>query len=501
VGAIVGTRSGKVQGFEHEGVHVFRGIPFAKPPVGDLRWLPPQREDPWDDVRDATTFSMESAQAPFPMAALFGGPQPANSEDSLYLNVWTPGLDDARRPVMLWVHGGAFMNGSGTTPWYDGTRFAQHGDLVLVTINYRLASFGFLHLADLFGDEFAGSGNAGILDQVAALEWVRDNIEAFGGDPGRVTIFGESAGGGSVGTLLGTPSARGLFTGAIPQSGAASWFATRERANGIAARIVEALGVKAGDVAALRAKTTEEIIAAQAVAGVAASSITNEEGLGLPFQPVVDGTVLPRPPLESIAAGNADGVRVLVGTNRHEMTLFHLMDQSLAQIDEAGVVRRARLWHTGNAEQIVAGYRANRPGASLLDVWTDLSTDAVFRAPAVRLAEAQAAHGPVWMYLFTWETPVFGGLRSTHALEIPFVFDALDKPGSDMFTGEGPERQAIADAMHAAWVAFARTGNPQHPGLPEWPRYEVDRRATMRFDVTCEVVDDPGGADRALWSS
>jgi para-nitrobenzyl esterase len=501
VGVIVDTRSGKVQGLEHDGVHVFRGIPFAKPPVGDLRWLPPQREDPWENVRDATQFSMESAQAPFPMAALFGGPQPANSEDSLYLNVWTPGVDDARRPVMLWVHGGAFMNGSGITPWYDGTRFAQHGDLVLVTINYRLASFGFLHLADLFGDEFAGSGNAGILDQVAALEWVRDNIEAFGGDPDHVTIFGESAGGGSVGTLLGTPSARGLFTGAIPQSGAASWFATRERANEIATRVVDALGVETGDVDALRAKTKAEVIAAQTTAGVAASSITNETGAGLPFQPVVDGTVLPRPPLETIAAGNAEGVHVLVGTNRHEMTLFHLMDQTLAQIDEAGIIQRATAWYPGaDAERVVAGYRANRPDGSMLDVWTDLATDVVFRAPAVRLAETQCAHAPVWMYLFTWETPVFGGLRSTHALEIPFVFDALDKPGSDMFTGAAPERQSIADAMHAAWIAFARTGDPQHPGLPAWPQYDVQHRATMRFDTEREVLDDPGGADRALWA-
>jgi para-nitrobenzyl esterase len=501
LGAIVDTRSGKVQGLELDGVHVFRGIPFAKPPVGDLRWRRPQPEEPWSDVRDATQFSKESAQSPFPMAALFGGEQPANSEDSLYLNVWTPGLDDAHRPVMVWVHGGAFMNGSGTTPWYDGTRFALHGDAVVVTINYRLASFGFLHLADLFGDEFAGSGNLGILDQVAALEWVRDNIEAFGGDPDRVTVFGESAGGGSVGTLLGLPSARGLFAAAIPQSGAASWWSPRERANAIAERIIDALGVKAGDVAALRAKTTEEILAAQQVAGTETRALTDEQGVGLPFQPVVDGDSLPRPPLDSIAAGNAHGVRVLVGTNRHEMTLFHLMDESLAQIDEAGLLRRTRTWFDAeHAEQLVAGYRASRPDGSLLDVWTDISTDAVFRVPAIRLAEAQLAHGPVWMYQFTWETPVFGGLRSTHALEIPFVFDALDKPGSDMFTGGGTERQQLADAMHGAWVAFARDGKPQHQGLPAWPQYDTERRATMRFDTTCEVMDDPGAADRELWA-
>jgi para-nitrobenzyl esterase len=501
VGAIVETRSGKVQGLEQDGIQVFRGIPFAKPPVGDLRWLPPQREDPWNDVRDATEFSDESAQAPFPMAQLFGGPQPANSEDSLYLNVWTPGCDDGRRPVMVWIHGGAFMNGSGVTPWYDGTRFARHGDVVVVTINYRLAAFGFLHLADLFGDEFAGSGNAGILDQVAALEWVRDNIEAFGGDPEQVTVFGESAGAGSVGTLLGLPAARGLFAGAIPQSGAASWWSSRDRANEIAQRLVAALQVRPGDVTALQAKTKDEILAAQTTAGLEARTITQETGIGLPYQPVVDGDVLPQAPLQTIAAGNAKGVRVLVGTNRHEMTLFHLMDQSLGQIDDEGLLRRATIWFDqARASQIIDGYRRERTDAPLLETWTDLSTDAVFRIPAIRLAEAQLPHGPVWMYLFTWETPVFGGLRSTHALEIPFVFDALDKPGSDMFTGGGAERQQIADAMHRAWIAFARDGAPQHAGLPEWPRYDEQRRATMRFDAACEVLDDPAGADRELWA-
>jgi para-nitrobenzyl esterase len=434
------------------------------------------------------------------MAELFGGPQPAHSEDALYLNVWTPGADDARRPVMVWIHGGAFMNGSGSTPWYDGTGFAKHGDVVVVTINYRLGSLGFMHLADLFGDEFAGSANAGLLDQIAALEWVRDNIEAFGGDPAQVTIFGESAGGGSVGTLLGLPAARGLFAGAIAQSGASSWFSTRERANEIARRLVDTLQVAPGDIEALRARSVDDILAAQATAGLALGSMTGEAGLRLPFQPVVDATVLPQPPLGTVAAGNAQGVRVLVGTNRHEMTLFHLMDQSLAQIDEAGLLRRSQTWvDAKRAETIVSGYRANRPDEPLVEVWTDLSTDAVFRIPAIRLAEAQTAHGPVWMYLFTWETPIFGGLRSTHALEIPFVWDTLESPGAAMFTGDDPDRQQVADAMHAAWIAFARNGNPHHAGLPDWPQYDTDHRATMRFDATCEVLDDPNGADRKLW--
>ncbi|MGH8979270.1 MAG: carboxylesterase/lipase family protein, partial [Acidimicrobiia bacterium] len=244
---IAATRSGKVEGGEHDGILVFKGIPYATPPVGARRWLAPEREEPWDGVRDATQFSAQSAQGAFAMNAMFGGPEPVTSEDSLYLNVWTPACDDAQRPVMVWIHGGAFVFGSGDTPWYHGTAFAKHGDVVVVTINYRLGAFGFLHLADLFGDAFAGSGNAGILDPVAALEWVRDSIAAFGGDPENVTVFGESAGGGSVGTLLGLPAARGLFTKAIPQSGASSWYATREPATSIAQGFLANLGVKPGD--------------------------------------------------------------------------------------------------------------------------------------------------------------------------------------------------------------------------------------------------------------
>jgi para-nitrobenzyl esterase len=283
---IVDTRSGKIEGFERDGVHVFRGIPYAAPPVGTRRWHLPQPEEPWEGVRNATEFSAQSAQSPFAMTQLFGGAEPVVSEDSLYLNVYTPACDDARRPVMVWIHGGAFVWGSGDTPWYDGTNFALHGDVVVVTINYRLGPFGFLHLADLFDGEFSGSGNLGIADQIAALEWVRDCIAAFGGDPGHVTVFGESAGGGSIGTLLGTPSAQGLFTGAIPQSGAASWVSTAERATTVAARLVERLGVKPGDVDALLATSMDAVI--DAMPGFVEDGVS-----ALPFQPVVDGSCCP----------------------------------------------------------------------------------------------------------------------------------------------------------------------------------------------------------------
>jgi para-nitrobenzyl esterase len=492
---IVATRSGKVEGFERHGVHVFRGIPYAAPPVGTLRWQPPQREEAWAGTRDAAKFSAQSAQTEFALAKLMGEHQPANSEDSLYLNVWTPACDDARRPVMVWIHGGAFIWGAGDTPWYDGTQFANHGDVVVVTINYRLGPFGFLHLADLFDGAFAGSGNAGILDQIAALEWVRDCIAAFGGDPDRVTVFGESAGAASVGTLLGTPDARGLFNAAIAQSGAASWVSTRERATGVATRVVENLGIRAGDTDALLAVSTEKILAALPA--------FREDGVAaLPFQPVVDGTVLHEPPLSAIAVGNAAGVRVLTGTNLTEMTLFTLADPALATLDDTGVRDRLRHAFGSAGDGVFDSYRARRPGVTPQELWLELSTDGVFRIPAIRLLEAQHAHAPVWSYLFTFESPVFGGiLRSTHALEITFVFDNLNRGGAELLTGTGPERQGIADAMHRAWIAFARGGDPNHPGLPAWPRYDLTRRATMRFDTECELLDDPGRDDRVAFDT
>ena len=493
---IAETRSGKVEGSEHDGVHVFKGIPYAAPPVGARRWLAPQREEAWDGVRDATKFSPMCAQAASMMNQLFGGPaDQLCSEDGLYLNVWTPACDDARRPVMVWIHGGAFILGSGDTPWYFGDAFAKHGDVVVVTINYRLGAFGFLHLADHFGDTYEGSGNAGILDQVAALEWVRDNIASFGGNPDDVTIFGESAGGGSVGTLLGLPAARGLYGKAIPQSGASSWWATREGAAAVTGNVLKTLGVKPGDIDALLATSMEQLIDAAATGGVLA------DGVGtLPYQPVVDGTVLPDAPLVAIERGNAAGVALLTGTNRHEATLFNMLI-NFGEMDDAGIARRLGPWFGGDAAALVAAYRAQRPDdVTVTELFTDMSTDATFRIPAIRLAETQRQHAPTWMYMFTWETPAFGGvLKSTHAVEIPFVFDALTAPGAEVFTGTGPERQAISDAMHRAWIAFARTGNPNHSGIPEWPQYEPGRRATMRFDTTIEVVDDPLGADRAAW--
>jgi para-nitrobenzyl esterase len=490
---IAATRSGKIEGFERDGVLVFRGIPFAAPPIGPRRFLPPAREEAWDGVRDATKFSAESAQADLPVARLLGSSGAGSSEDGLYLNVWTPACDDARRPVMVWIHGGAYVFGSGAVPWYDGTHFAQHGDVVVVTINYRLGPLGFLHLADEFGAALAGSGNAGILDQVAALEWVRESIAGFGGDPGNVTIFGESAGANSVGTLLGVPAARGLFDKAIAQSGAGAWISTRERAAKVAQRTLDVLEVRPDGIEALQALPVEQILAAQ-------PDISDEADGGiaaLAWQPVVDDAVLTQLPIDAVAAGHAAGVHLMTGTNQHEMTLFQILDAELANLDDDGIV--SRLAHVlADPRALLTEYRAVNPEATVRDLWLDITTDGVFRLPAIRLAQAQAAHGPVWMYRFLWETPVFGGmLKSTHALEIPFVFDTLDRGGVDRLTGDGPERAAIATAMHGAWIAFARNGDPG------WPAYEAPRRATMQFDDPdsgrAGVVDDPDARLRLAW--
>jgi para-nitrobenzyl esterase len=492
---IVATRSGKIEGFERDGILQFRGIPYATPPVGLRRWMPPQREEAWDGVRDATKFSAQSAQTEFQLTKVLGQPQPPYSEDSLYLNVYTPACDDAARPVMFWIHGGAFIWGAADTPVYNGTRFAQHGDVVVVTINYRLGPFGYLYLPELFGDDFASSGNLGLLDQVAALEWVRDCIAAFGGDPERVTIFGESAGGASVGTLLGTPAARGLFRNAIAQSGAASWISDSERATAVAADMVARLGVRPGGINALRAVTTDDVL------GALPEWRETGDG-GLPFQPVHDGVVLPQPPLAAIAGGSAAGVHVLAGTNKDEITLFQFSDLELGQLDYDGLVERVRAWCGDTADALVADYASRRPDTSIRDLWLGLATEGVFRFPATRLLETQAAHAPVWSYIFTWETIAFGGLlRSTHTLELPFVFDNIEGGGMEVITGSGPEVQRLADAMHRAWIAFAHTGNPHHDGLPAWPAYDVRERSTMRFDVACEVLFDPDAADRRAFDA
>src|SRR5438132_925558 len=420
---IVETTTGSVQGRVKDGICDFRGIPYAAPPVGELRFRPPQPVEPWTGVRDATRFGPMAPQNMGAMEQMFGAPPQPMDEDCLTLNVWTPACDDGKRPVMVWIHGGAFLFGTGATPWYDGRSFARD-DVVLVTINYRLGAFGFLHVD--------GQGNNGILDQVAALEWVRDNIAAFGGDPGNVTAFGESAGAMSVGTLLGLPAAKGLFVKAIPQSGAAHHGKPADQADDVAREFLAEVGVEPGADALerLRAVPVENLLAAQA------NVVMRRLPGGLPFTPVVDGVVLPEAPIDAIGKGQAAGVTVLIGTTREEWKLFALLDPSVARLDDAGLARRVAnlIADPDRASAVVESYRSRRPGAGIPDLAVDLGTDEVFRMPAVRLAERQSGLGnDVYMYRFDFATPAWGGqLGACHALEIPFVFACLGAPAVEM---------------------------------------------------------------------
>jgi para-nitrobenzyl esterase len=476
-------------------VHVFRGIPYARPPVGELRWRPPQEPRSWTNPLDASSFGPVAPQNPSQLEQLFGSEQPQQSEACLSLNVWTPGLDDARRPVLVWIHGGAFVTGNGATPWYDGTRLVEAGDVVVVTINYRLGALGFLELGELGDERYAESGNCGILDQVAALRWVGENISSFGGDPTQVTVFGESAGGMSVGTLLGLPAAQGLFSRAILQSGAASHVAERDTAERVTRHVLTELGLAIDDAARLVDVPVDDLLAAQ-------GRVVARAGTNLPFVPVVDGVTLPRRPLDAVRDGAAVGVEVLLGTTRDEMRLFGLLDPRLAKADDAQVEHRAVSVFGASATKAIEVYRRSRPGASAAEVWIAVLSDQVFRIPAIRLAEAQSIHQPrTYMYLFTWATPILDGrLGSCHALDVPFMFDNLDQPGAALFTGGGgDDRQQLAERMSRAWLAFSREGAPGAASLPTWPAYEVGQRSTMVLDNECVVAEDPAAEERRLW--
>lgn len=495
---IARTAQGQISGIERDGVWAYRGIPFAAPPTGERRFRAPAPAEGWSGVRDGSRFGPMAPQAVGGLEAMLGATGFEQSEDCLYLNVATPRADDGQRPVMVWIHGGGFTTGSGSVPWYHGTTLAARHDVVVVSINYRLGALGFSHLGTL-GEAFAGSGNAGILDQLAALTWVRDNIAGFGGDPGNVTVFGESAGGMSVGTLLGTPAAAGLFARAIAQSGACQAVSTAEHA----AEIVEQVAARFGGPDGLPSAPVDALLAAQAE--VAAARRFGDERVLLPFQPVVDGVVLDRQPLDAVAAGSAADVDVVAGTTAHEFTLFTLAFPPDA-VDDARLTRHVARTAGDRADEVVDGYRRLHPDASPADLFVAVSTDLVFRIPCEQLLAAHstaARSGTTRSYHFTYESSAFDGrLRSTHALEIPFVFGVVDRPGNELFLGPvDDEVVALSDACAAAWTSFAATGEPSAPGLPVWPTWDQARRSTAELGRNRRVVDDPCGPSRSLWAS
>jgi para-nitrobenzyl esterase len=485
---IVETRDGKVRGSVVDGVHTFKSIPYAAPPFGANRLHPPQPVEPWSGVRDALTDGPKAPELPPPPPLDVLVPDSGVAgEDCLNLNIWSPGLGAAGGPVMVWIPGGAFECRMGT---YDGSRFARDG-IVCVTINYRPAAEGFLYLGE-------GNANRGLLDQVAALEWVQANIAAFGGDPSNVTIFGESAGGMSVGTLLSMPRAEGLFRRAIAQSGAAHYAISAESAKRIAQRVGEQLGVSAtreaiAEVPVDRLLQAQSALRADLVAHPDPERWGQEVVVrGMPWSPVVDGNVLPARPIDRIAAGASAGIDLMVGTTTDEWRLFLVAYGVIAHITDA-VLAGAIAAYGLPLEATLATYRAAHAGASPGDLLAAVQTDWYIRIPAIRLADAHAkAASTTYMYEFAWRTPQFNGLLGAcHGLEVPFVFDTLGNATRALLGADPPQK--LADTMHAAWVAFATHGDPG------WQKYDLSRRATMRFDITPEVVDDPRSAERALW--
>ena len=499
------TAQGRLRGVWRGDLWSFSGVPYARAPVGPLRWRPPLPPEPWDTIRDASTFGAIAPQS----AAVPGITSPSDpdasepqSEDCLFLNVWTPDLDpEGRRPVLVFVHGGGFTSGSGSVFLYRGGNLVRNGDAVVVTINYRLGALGFLGHRQLTGPDGL-VGNWGIGDQVAALAWVRENITAFGGDPGNVTVFGESAGGFSVATLLGCPAARGLFRRAIVQSGGVHVH-TLEDAERAGDRLASMLGVAACDRPTLEKVPASELVAATAELG---KRRPDPGLLPLPFLPTVDGNFLPTDPLAAVAAGASSGIDLLIGTNRDELTLFGLGNPALFAMDANGLER----WVANSAPgipplEVIGAYREARQArgerVEVNDVWVAAGTDIVFRWPSLQLAAAHRSNGEkAYVYLFDWESPAFDGLLgSTHALELPFVFGAVHVPVVQMFSGGGPPAETLSRQMQMAWLSFAASGDPSHEGIGEWRRWEPAERATMLFGARSGLVDAPRDRELAVF--
>ncbi len=465
----VHTPFGMVRGLDRGATRVFKGIRYAT----STRFEQPNIVTSWDGEYDATSYRAQCFQTPGVMERTFGGSSIEMSEDCLFLNIFTPACDDVRRPVLVWIHGGAFVNGSGATPWYDGSALADRADVVVVTINYRLGAFGYL-----------GSLNLGTHDQVTALRWVQETISSFGGDPDNVTIFGESAGGSAVVSLLAVPSAAGLFHQAWAMSPSIAQLRNAERGLETQAQFLQAAGVSS--LAEAAALTPEAVLAAQ-------DELLKDVGAGFSGFSPTSGTELIPTSIRSASASNP--TPLVLGTTRDEMQLFSTFNPANANLDDAGLADLFEQRFGARTTEAIDQYRLHRPGVTNGLVASAMQTDATFRVPAWRLAEARHATGaPTWMYWFTWASTAFGGaLGSCHALDIPFAFHNLHRKGVSTFTGDSEDRVGIADAFSDAVTSFARAG------AASWAAYELSDRATLRIDVTTAVVDDPERGLRELW--
>jgi para-nitrobenzyl esterase len=482
---IARVKTGQLRGSTDGSIYVFKGIPYGAPTGGENRFKPPQPPSPWNGVRDALKFGDQC-----PQMVVSDGKQPRSgavsmSEDCLVLNVWTPGLRDGKkRPVMVWLHGGGYVSGSGASPVFDGARLAQRGDTVIVTLNHRLNAFGYLYLGSSAGPEYADSGNVGQLDLIAALKWVRDNIAEFGGDSQLVTIFGESGGGSKVGTLMAMPPAKGLFHRGILQSGFGLTAITVEEATKTTDRVLAALNLNRSQVRQLSTVPMEKLQEAVRKA---------TGGMPMGVGPVLDGRSVPRHPFTPNAPSLSANVPAILGFNKDETTFLFPAPDAF-DLDWAGLKRHVTtaLPHA-DAEKVIAELRRLRPKATPSDLYFTVTTELGMGANARTFATRKAAQraAPVYLYRMEWETPANGGrMRAHHGLDVPLMFDNIGK--AQAMVGAGAEdAQRVADAMSAAWLAFARTGDPNAPGLAYWPAFNAQLQPTMVFNVVSRAVSDP----------
>ena len=485
---IVRTSHGPVRGRAKDGVLAFRGLRYAAPPVGPLRFKPPHEPTPWTEVADAGQFGAASIQAP-------GQPDmPAyeqHSEDCLFLNVWTKSLA-GKRPVMVWLHGGAFSTGAAGRPTYCGDHFARDG-IVLVSVNHRLNVFGYTQLPDSWGPEYASSGMAGMLDIVAALKWVQQNIARFGGDASNVTIFGESGGGAKVSLLLAMPGAKGLYHKAIIQSGAALEAASRKYAQALGGALMDSLGVAAGDTVGLAAIDTARIFGAQEAAVAKVSSLVEPGGfLNSGFVPSLNPADLPQGPFSPAAPAMSAHVPLLIGTNKDEATLFLTGAKDFFSRTESDFEAAVAKAFPADAGRVVAAMRKAYPDYSPPYLLAQVTTAQWFWLNSIVLAERKVAQNaaPVYMYRMDWGSPINNGiLKAAHAMELSFVFGTYEN--IRYFVGPGPGPERMASQMHSAWIAFAKAGNPNTSVIPHWPRYDMKSRSTMIFNIHSVIESDP----------
>lgn len=489
---VVETTHGAVQGITTRGVRTFRGLRYGASTAGANRFRPPQPPEPWTGTLEAVAYG-DTAPQTFTRLALGGtkGDRPPLGEDCLRLNVWTPGCDGARRPVMVWLHGGGFEAGTGSMLLYDGTRVARRGDVVVVTVNHRLNVFGHCFLDHLLGDEVAGSANAGFLDVVAALEWVRDNIAGFGGDPANVTIYGQSGGGRKVSIAMAAPVARGLFHRGIVQSGSHLRLSDRERAERLTASLLDVLGIPPTAAHRVRDLPTDALVEANAAV----------RGR---FSPTLDGVVFDRHPWDPDAPALSADIPLLIGTCRTELSnQVGSMDPTSFELTDAELPERLGAYvPEADIADLVATVRRSAPGASASEVFFTITTARGYWLDSVLQTERKAAQGaaPVYSYRLMWRTPVEGGRRITpHSLDLPFVFDNVAF-APDMVGEPTGETESLARAMSESWIAFARAGDPNNPAVPSWAPYDLGSRTVMHFDVPATAVPDPHHDERVAMS-